>query len=127
MKDSTIDKVARTVDGRIYFFYNENTGDKESINGFNLPELEEFYKNLVEYLECQENAKRISHEETIVELSHLMYDKLYEFTGNDTAATITMIREAAKDFDEKWDGLDWVTRDFLEETEKFCQEYINKL
>ena len=47
LNDSTIDKIELTEDGRIYFYYNQNTNDLDPIEVFSFEELKEFYYGLI--------------------------------------------------------------------------------
>ena len=48
LNGSTIDKIELTLDGRIYFYYNQNTNDLDPIEMFTFEDLKSFYDDIVE-------------------------------------------------------------------------------
>ena len=45
---STIDKIEMSNDGRVYFYYNQNTNDLDPIECFSVSALKSFYDGLIE-------------------------------------------------------------------------------
>jgi hypothetical protein len=124
LNDSTIDKVERTLDGDIRFYYNENTGDYGHIGHFKVKELEAFYDAILEWNKSQEDYKRSCHEETLIEISHQLYDYIYAISGNDTYEAISRIKMLSVEFDELWQSCDQTENDYLMMIDEFCQNYI---
>ena len=123
MGDSTFDKVEMTIDGDIRFYYNENTGDYETIRHFDTDELEAFYDVILDWQRSQEQLKQACHEETIIELSHQLYGYIYGINGNDTVLTINEIKRLADKFDGIWENCDQVENDYLMMIDEFCEKY----
>lgn len=48
LNNSTIDKIELTRDGRLYFYYNQNTNDLDPIERFSFRDLKAFYNGLVD-------------------------------------------------------------------------------
>lgn len=48
LDNSTIDKIELTQDGRVYFYYNQNTNDLDPIEHFSFRALKQFYNALID-------------------------------------------------------------------------------